>query len=492
MKKNTLIYSSILLLLIFIVPFVSFANHYKIKENDAIISGKSDSAIKVELRFYPDFLIAQNKYYSIKSHDLNDQNFSFRLQNLKGPTYISVVFYYAKAHPVALELYLAEAGDSVYINNENRSFIFSGKSGVKFACQYQINQIKQSGVISIAKVNDLYEHSKQEEVMLDSLYKKKILILNSFQTAFSKKAYSLLQADFYFEKLLLYFTWAQSYFRNIRDSAKITQVIQYYKNYHLKQKRDSINADKAFYSRYYIDYLLSKIRLECLLHIKQSIAMPLTVPKLANSIYLEINTQYSGILKQRLLTTFFANQFIIDDSLGVQINRTVNQISHPYLHDIIVQIQRKTKGVKAYDFSLPDTSGRMVRLSDFKGKVVVLDFWYTGCPACPVMAEAIKPLANRKDSGVVFITISLDKNKQQWIESIKGSKYTSEGEINLYTSGMGKDHPIIQYNQISSFPHVIVINTHAKISTINPAAASYEKSKTLKLKEAIENAFKEN
>jgi peroxiredoxin len=44
--------------------------------------------------------------------------------------------------------------------------------------------------------------------------------------------------------------------------------------------------------------------------------------------------------------------------------------------------QSAGKGASAPDFELKDLNGRIVRLSDYKGKVVLINFWATWCPPC--------------------------------------------------------------------------------------------------------------
>ena len=68
---------------------------------------------------------------------------------------------------------------------------------------------------------------------------------------------------------------------------------------------------------------------------------------------------------------------------------------------------------KAPDFVLPDADGNQVRLSQFRGKTVVLNFWTTTCQPCleemPSLAEFAKVVAKRDD--VVVLTISTDLTK---------------------------------------------------------------------------------
>jgi protein SCO1/2 len=72
---------------------------------------------------------------------------------------------------------------------------------------------------------------------------------------------------------------------------------------------------------------------------------------------------------------------------------------------------------KAPEFALQDTNGRRIRLSDFAGKVVVLNFVYTNCPdVCPLHSEAIASIQEAinptpmKDV-VQFVTITTDPER---------------------------------------------------------------------------------
>lgn len=68
----------------------------------------------------------------------------------------------------------------------------------------------------------------------------------------------------------------------------------------------------------------------------------------------------------------------------------------------------------APDFSLPDLDGELTRLSDLKGKVVIVNFWATWCPPCrfeiPSMQRAWIRL---RDKGVMMLAVHLGGNKDK-------------------------------------------------------------------------------
>jgi len=65
----------------------------------------------------------------------------------------------------------------------------------------------------------------------------------------------------------------------------------------------------------------------------------------------------------------------------------------------------------APDFTLKDSHGVVVKLSDLRGKVVLLDFWATWCGPCKVTIPEMNKLAQKyADKGVVILGISMDED----------------------------------------------------------------------------------
>lgn len=71
-------------------------------------------------------------------------------------------------------------------------------------------------------------------------------------------------------------------------------------------------------------------------------------------------------------------------------------------------------GHPAPDFTLKDLSGKSVTLSDFKGKVVMVEFWATWCPPCVLAIPHLKKMHKKFDKeDFVLLAISIDSDLEK-------------------------------------------------------------------------------
>jgi len=112
----------------------------------------------------------------------------------------------------------------------------------------------------------------------------------------------------------------------------------------------------------------------------------------------------------------------------------------------------------APDFTLQDINGNEVTLSDFKGKVVILNFWATWCPPCrkeiPVFIELYKKY---KDEGLVIIGISLDREGKKVL-----IPFVKKFGIN-YPVLIGTQKVVDAYGGIRGIPTTFIIDKKGKI-----------------------------
>ena len=112
----------------------------------------------------------------------------------------------------------------------------------------------------------------------------------------------------------------------------------------------------------------------------------------------------------------------------------------------------------AADFTLQDMNGKSVKLSDYKGKVVLLEFWATWCPPCRATVPGLEKLHNDyKDKGLVVLAVSMDEGGWDEVKS-----FIAEHRI-TYAVLKGTDDVAAQY-QVRSIPLILILNKEGKVS----------------------------
>jgi len=115
--------------------------------------------------------------------------------------------------------------------------------------------------------------------------------------------------------------------------------------------------------------------------------------------------------------------------------------------------------VPAPDFTLNDINGNPVTLSDYKGKLVFVNFWATWCPPCRAEIPAFVELIDKYgDQGFAILGISVDKPAD--VEKIPS--FMKKMKMN-YPVLIASGDVVQNYGGISSIPTTFVINKEGKV-----------------------------
>ena len=119
-------------------------------------------------------------------------------------------------------------------------------------------------------------------------------------------------------------------------------------------------------------------------------------------------------------------------------------------------------GTVAPDFKMKTIDGKTFKLSQLRGKTVVLDFWASWCPDCRKDApEVVKMYKEYAPQGVEFVGISMDTDVEAWRKACEtfGITYTQVSELKKF-----KETDIAKAYGIKWIPSMVVVDKDGKVA----------------------------
>lgn len=361
---------------------------------------------------------------------------------------------------------LIEPGDSIQIIFDGVNTQFSGKGSEKLKFKWNEDKVRSYGLgrrnqeIGLelycnflnAQVNSALRHLEQ--------YKGKI----------SNTAFTILQADCigYLE-----YKKMQALVDDFTQEAIDEERKILYRKLITHKSKQLILTEDIFNSLYYILYLSQKTIVEFIIE-KEKMEYN------QRGIYEKIVNSYASPIQDAVCLQFLRQEIEISE-LSVDldwcirdfIGKTKNGEYKNYINVKYEMTKNLAPGKPAYNFLLQDINGKQVSLTDFRGKLLYVDFWASWCKPCRAEFRKAAPdlkekLKDFKD--IIFLYISMDDNKIAWKKAVKQDKI--EGVHLIADNGM--EGNLAKYYVVGAIPRYLIIGRDGKIVNNNAKRPSDE------------------
>jgi thiol-disulfide isomerase/thioredoxin len=150
--------------------------------------------------------------------------------------------------------------------------------------------------------------------------------------------------------------------------------------------------------------------------------------------------------------------------------------------DILNQIDQVIKGYEDYvdymennkapEIAKEDPKGKVRKLSDLRGKYVLIDFWASWCGPCRVEnPNVVKLYKKYKDKNFDIFSVSLDNEKNRWIKAIEADGLIWDNHV---SDLKGWKTDVTKSYQFNGIPHTVLVDPEGKIIATNLRGPSLE------------------
>lgn len=163
-----------------------------------------------------------------------------------------------------------------------------------------------------------------------------------------------------------------------------------------------------------------------------------------------------------LLSPTYADQMLKSVSVSLH--------NHPYylsLRNSVLANSLKV-GNEVPDVTLPMLGGETKKLSDFRGKYVVLNFWEIGCDKSAAMIEELKNLYGIVKEGQQFVVVSfaLESDKAAWKSAVEANGMNLDGWYNV-CDGAGAESPAAKLLGVEKAPRIIIVEPEGRAVSLD-------------------------
>lgn len=418
-------------------------------------------------------------FITYTSKILEDNTFAFAVEVLE-PQLVTLTY---SRNPA---VFYIEPNDTIYLDTDANSFQYSlkfdgsGAPNNEFYTEYtQDNPIDASPFTQVMykqknywyKINQnmnlLMQRHKQDEFSKKILLKKESAFME--MDAFHNNNGGILSQEFrdFMEAEIIY-RWAYHMLAYGNVYKNVHQVTPDFFDFLHEVPLQSDQIGNHWYREFlmaYMDYLLMKDEA--------------TEANFQNMYELAAE-QLGGSSMAFVQSESIANGLLKEEE-GIMEKYLEFVENNPYVdydEKVLTAYQKSRKnaiGASAPNFQLSDINGDVVQLTDFKGKVIMLNFWASWCRPCISKMNEMKLMQDEMDErGVVFVNVSLDRTEEAWKSAVTDNQFTG---IQLFAQG-NIDADVAYDYDVTAIPQYFLIDQRGTFA---------EKPKSFKMRDIKES-----